>query len=97
MPKRDLVSTVAVLLEARRLQIADALPDARVLRDELQRFQRTVTRNGGDSYETPWREGKHDDLVLAVALACWYREWRAYHLDRAPPSVQADRNGRVIG
>jgi hypothetical protein len=24
-----------------------------------------------------WREGAHDDLVLAVALACW-------HADRAP-------------
>lgn len=21
-----------------------------------------------------WREGQHDDLVLAVALACWYGE-----------------------
>jgi hypothetical protein len=21
-----------------------------------------------------WREGSHDDLVLAVALACWYAE-----------------------
>jgi hypothetical protein len=26
---------------------------------------------GHDSYEA-WREEAHDDLVLAVSLACWY-------------------------
>ncbi len=26
-----------------------------------------------DSYEA-WREGDHDDLVLAVAMACWAGE-----------------------
>jgi len=28
---------------------------------------------GHDSYEA-WREGDHDDLVLAVAMACWTGE-----------------------
>jgi hypothetical protein len=28
---------------------------------------------GHDSYEA-WRESIHDDLVLAVSLACWYGE-----------------------
>jgi hypothetical protein len=28
---------------------------------------------GNDSYEA-WREGIHDDLVLSVALACWFAE-----------------------
>jgi len=30
-----------------------------------------ITAKAHDIYE-PWREGIHDDLVLAVALACWY-------------------------
>jgi hypothetical protein len=95
VPKRDLVSTIAVLLEQRRLKIAEALPEARTLMDELQRFQRTVTRNGGDSYETPWREQAHDDLVLAVALAGWFREWWNVHLDNAMPSMVFGRSGRM--
>jgi len=31
-------------------------------------------RTAHDSY-SHWREGDHDDLVLATALACWFREW----------------------
>jgi hypothetical protein len=31
---------------------------------------------GHDSYEA-WRESVHDDLVLAVALACWHGENRS--------------------
>lgn len=98
VPKRDLVSTIAVLLEQQRLQVAERLPEARTLRDELKRFQRTVTRNGGDSYEVPWREGAHDDLVLAVALACWLREWRSYwfDVDRSPKSYDGYTGRQIV-
>jgi hypothetical protein len=97
VPKRDLVSAVAVLLETERLKVADELPDAAVLRRELEHFKRTVTKVGHDSYETPWRDGQHDDLVLAVALAGWLREWWNIHLDRRPRgSVAFDGNGRRI-
>jgi hypothetical protein len=42
-----------------------------VLRKELQNFRRKVNlRTAHTSYEH-WREGDHDDLVLACALACW--------------------------
>jgi hypothetical protein len=34
-----------------------------------------VGAQGRESYGA-WREGTHDDLVLAVALACWgLRKW----------------------
>ena len=29
-----------------------------------------VTSSGNEQYGA-WREGEHDDLVFAVALACW--------------------------
>ena len=32
-------------------------------------------RTTHDSYAA-WREQAHDDLVLAVALACWWGEYR---------------------
>jgi len=73
VPKRDLVSTAAVLLQARRLRIAEGLPEARTLVDELLNFQVKITDSGRDTYGA-WREGTHDDLVLAVALACWWAE-----------------------
>ena len=72
-PKRDLVSTLSVLLQARRLRISPELPDTRVLSEELANFQVKISATGRDTYGS-WREGQHDDLVLAVALAVWAAE-----------------------
>lgn len=78
VPKRDLATTVAILLESKRLQIAGELPLARVLTDELANFKVKVSSSGHDSYGAgdDWRDGNHDDLVLSVALACWFAETR---------------------
>jgi len=81
VPKRDLVSTVQVLLQNQRLRIAEALPEATTLRKELLAFKVKISLNAHDSYGNDWREAPHDDLVLAVALPCWYREWSNVHLD----------------
>jgi hypothetical protein len=40
---------------------------------ELQNFRTKVTVAGTDPLEA-WREGQHDDMVLAVALATWAGE-----------------------
>ncbi len=77
VPKRDLVSTVQVALQSERLKIAQALPDAATLTRELLAFQVKISiETAHDSYGA-WREGAHDDLVLATALAVWYgeRDW----------------------
>ena len=73
VPKRDLVGVLQVLLQSRRLKIADAIPEARLLVQEMLAFRAKITTNAHDMYGA-WREGAHDDLVLAVALACWYGE-----------------------
>jgi hypothetical protein len=74
VPKRDLVAAVQTTLQSRRLQIAAGLPLADVLRKELLNFRIKIDpRTAHDSY-SHWREGDHDDLVLATAVACWYRE-----------------------
>ena len=74
VPKRDLVGTLQVLLQTGRLKIADALPRAAILVQELLNFKVTIDpRTAHDSYAA-WREGQHDDLVLACALACWWGE-----------------------
>ncbi len=73
VPKRDLVSNLQVLLQSGRLKIAAAIPETKELINELLNFKAKISVSGHDSYEA-WREGDHDDLVLAVALAAWYAE-----------------------
>jgi hypothetical protein len=89
VPKRDLVSVVQVLLQAERLKIARALPEAQTLTSELLAFKVSISLKGYDSYgndQGSWRENPHDDLVLAVALAAWYGERYKPPFDPAPPS-----------
>jgi hypothetical protein len=74
VPKRDLVASVQTLLQNGRLKIAPEMELASVLKSELLNFRVKINpATAHDSYEH-WREADHDDLVLAVALACWYRE-----------------------
>lgn len=70
VPKRDLVSQLQVYLQSERLKIVEELPEARTLINELLTFKVKVTANAHDTYGA-WREGAHDDLVLAAALAVW--------------------------
>lgn len=73
VPRKELASTLQVLLQTRRLKIAPALPAAQLLVSELMKFQVKPKAIGADAYEM-WREGPHDDLVLAVAIAAWKAE-----------------------
>jgi hypothetical protein len=71
VPKRNLVSAVQLALQSGRLKIAEDLALAETLRKELLNFRIKVNiSTAHDSYEA-WREGDHDDLVLATALAAW--------------------------
>jgi hypothetical protein len=74
VPKRDLVGVLQVLFQTRRLRIADQLPESSTLERELLAF-RAKTPTAGAEVAEAWRERPHDDLVLAVAFACWLGEW----------------------
>ena len=73
VPKKDLVGTMQLLLQSRRLLVAPTLLDAQLLLEELTNFKAKVTAVTPDSFES-WREMPHDDLVLAVAIAAWRGE-----------------------
>jgi hypothetical protein len=73
VPKRDLVGILTVCLQQQRLRIAPTLPEASTLLAELANFQVRVTASGHDQYAS-WREGSHDDTVLALACALWASE-----------------------
>jgi hypothetical protein len=73
VPKKVLVSTLQVLFQTRRLRIAPELEHAKTLAKELENFRVRVTAAANETFEA-WREGLHDDLVLAVAMAAWIAE-----------------------
>jgi hypothetical protein len=71
VPKRDLVSAAQVALQTGSLKIASDLPEAQALVRELENFQMKISLDTAHDSYGAWREGAHDDLVLAVALALW--------------------------
>lgn len=74
VPKRELVGNLVAVFQTGRLKIAAGLAEGEALVNELVNFKVKVNlATGHDSYEA-WRESVHDDLVLAVAMACWHGE-----------------------
>lgn len=74
VPKRELVWNLVALNETRRLKFSEGLDLVPALINELVNFKVKIDlKTAHDSYEA-WRESIHDDMVLAVALACWYAE-----------------------
>ena len=77
VPKRDLISTMQIAAQNDRLKIAQGLKFGPVLAEELQSFKVKIDpRTAHDSYGS-WREGEHDDLILATAIALWLAEYRS--------------------
>lgn len=72
VPKLVLVSRLQALLHEGRLKIQKELPEADALVRELQDFRVEFTAAGNLTFNA--RQGMHDDLVLALAIAAW----RAY-------------------
>jgi hypothetical protein len=85
--KRELVSALQALLQGRRLKVARELPEAATLGRELEVFQVKITESANETYGA-LGTGQHDDLVLALMLACWFAEMRGSGFT-APPVVSA--------
>ena len=71
VPKKALLRPLVAATESGRLKVAKGLREAEVLQRELQAFQRRITLTGHSAFEGV---GQHDDLVIAVALVCWWAE-----------------------
>jgi hypothetical protein len=57
----------------RRLLIARGVKQEAILLKELQNFRMKITTAANEVFGS-WREGEHDDLVLAAAIGCWVAE-----------------------
>ena len=74
VPKRDLVGVVQILLQQERIVFPRAMPLIGPLLKELQSFRVTLDPHTAHDSYSAWREQDHDDLVFALALACWWGE-----------------------
>jgi len=80
VPKKDLMDTALVVMQNDRLKIVEQLDHAATLRAEMQNFRRRYTLTGHETFAAgdDWRrEGRHDDIVLAQAMALWWAERNA--------------------
>jgi hypothetical protein len=68
VPKKDLLTGLEVLLESGDLVISRHLKDAEVLARELEAMRLASVAGKGKLLEDG---AEHDDLALALALACW--------------------------
>jgi hypothetical protein len=68
--KSHLISCVDAMLHTGELRFAAVLTEAGATKDELKDFRRRLSDAGRATYAA--RTGSHDDLVLAVAIACWW-------------------------
>lgn len=73
VPKRDLVMAAVLGMEQKTLLIGSEVPGCDLLVQELRAFKVKTTATGRESYAASeeWREGDHDDIVLALAIAVW--------------------------
>jgi hypothetical protein len=99
VPKQELVSTMQVLLQSRRLTVASSLAEAALLVEELANFKLKKPPSRDDIAD--WREAPHDDLVFAVAIAVWQGEreplsWVCKGVVARPgcPGIEAPRRGQ---
>lgn len=96
VPKRELVAATQAVMQTGRLQVAEGLELWPVLKDELRNFKVKINpETAHDSY-SHWRESKHDDLVLALAMAAWFRDyfWAMWDTNRIRRNEDAPRPER---
>jgi hypothetical protein len=80
LAKSILISNLDALLHRGVLRFAATLREAGAMADELKDFRRKVSDAGRATYAA--RVGRHDDLVLSVAIAAWWAS-------RPPPPTAA--------
>jgi hypothetical protein len=74
VPKILLVSRLQAALHSGELKFSPELAEAEALKQEFSEFRMRATDTGRLTFGA--REGRHDDLVLALAVAVWRAQGR---------------------
>lgn len=69
VPKKTLISALDARLHTGEFRVAAGLSEANALAEELKDFRRKTSSVGRFSYDA--RTGRHDDRLIAAALALW--------------------------
>jgi hypothetical protein len=93
--KTRVVLAPKVLLERRQLEIGPRDPLAGVLAEEFRNFVPRYTEAGNLIFGG--RAGHHDDLVMATALAAWYRQFRLGLVDATMARAGKAGDGSLAG
>jgi hypothetical protein len=71
LPKSQMLSRLVALYDAGLIHMSKKSRQINAMIDELQSFNINVSEsNGHETYGA--KIGKHDDMVISLALACWY-------------------------
>jgi hypothetical protein len=71
VPKIELVTSIQVVQQDKRLVLPDS-PETGMLLGQLADYQMRYSKAGNVQFGNVERAGKHDDLVSALGLACWF-------------------------
>ena len=91
VPKRDLVTTVQLLLQGERFKVAP-VPEADLLLQELRTFRAHAPTASTNPDALDWRTQPGDALVFATALACW---WSQHHRPYYPGAFQSETGSEL--
>ena len=83
VPLRDVIGTAQIVLQTRRIKVAEELKLASTLLGDLQSYDPKLAVRGLDL-----RGGRNSDLVLALAVGLWWGDdltWGDDDTDRTPP------------
>lgn len=94
VPKRDVISCLQVGFEQRELLLEPGADLVETFIGELMAMRSVVTARGHERIEA-WREGQHDDVVLAAGLAWWWLVWEMQAANLRP-TVGERNDGRLL-
>ena len=98
VPKKELVGALLALFQRRRLILPRGLMHRDLLITELINFKMNVPVVRPEQMLETWRDGQHDDLVFAAALAAWVGKLGLPSLNAPPPRpriAKPERGWRV--
>lgn len=75
VPKRDLVSALVLMYQANLIKVSSALSLLGVFNTQLEHFRVKQNRRTGNEIFEADSDLVHDDVVISVALPCWYSRY----------------------
>ncbi len=71
LPRKELLTNLQLLYVAERLRLNPQLDLGKVIREEILRFRVHKTPKNDDMGKSD-KKPEYEDLIFALALACWY-------------------------